>query len=465
MDQMNRRHFLIGSGAALGASFIPYYCSSTSLAQEKIAEKERFRVGCVGVGNMGRGDAAGFSHCADVVAVCDLDNNYGIARTLKNKRIGLFRDGKRTLPQAYHDYRELLDRKDIDIISIGTPDHWHVKIAIEALQAGKNVFCQKPLTMTLEENQLIRNAALKYNQQVFQVGTQQRSMLHLFGTAVLMTQRGILGKLKRISCILGKGPVSPDIPLAKVPDSFDYDFWQGQIEGYPYMASEQVNEGRGNPRYSRCHGTFRYWYEYAGGLFTDWGAHHIDCALWALGYQKKGTGPVLIDGRKAKHPVPFENGLPLVNNRFNTSNEFEISIKFSEGPELLIVNDHPDGNGILFEGENGTIHVNRDRIKGKPYEEKHHLKFTDEDYAALAKGKPRESHKDNFLRCIREGGLPMSDVFTHVQAMNVCHLCSIAARLNRVIKWDPVTETIKDDPLAMSFFARKQRKGWEIPRV
>lgn len=455
---------MAGNGAVLGSAFIPYFSSTVSQAEEKIKARERFRVGCVGVGGMGRGDACGFSACADVVAICDIDKNYGIKNALNTKRIGLFRNGKRTVPDTYHDYRELLERKDIDVISIGTPDHWHVKIAIEALQAGKNVFCQKPLTMTLEENQLVRNAAKKYDRLAFQVGTQQRSMLDLFGTAVLMARKGILGKLKRITCILGAGPVSPALPVQKVPDSLDYDFWQGQIEGYPYMASELISN-RDVPRYSRCHRTFRYWYEYAGGLFTDWGAHHIDCALWILGLQEKGTGPVSIDGRKAKHPVPFENGMPLVKNCFNTSTEFEISIKFANGVELLVVNDAPDGNGILIEGEDGRIHVNRQRIKGKPYEENHHKKFTEEDFLSLTKEKPREGHKDNFLRCIREGGLPMSDVFTHVQAMNICHLCSIAARLNRVIKWDPVSETILDDPLAMTFFARKQRKGWEIPRV
>jgi predicted dehydrogenase len=175
-------------------------------------------------------------------------------------------------------------------------------------------------------------------------------------------------------------------------------------------------------------------------------------------------GPVEIDGTDAKHPVPYENGYPTVDNAYNTAHDYAVHCKFANGT-VLTVTSRGD-NGVLFEGTKGRMFVNRSRITGQPIEQNwDEGKFGDEELAKLYKGKQHEGHKENFYRCIREGGLPVSDVFTHVQAMSTCHLAAIAARLNRVIKWDPKTEQILGDAEAAEFFARTPRPGFEIPRV
>jgi predicted dehydrogenase len=214
----------------------------------------------------------------------------------------------------------------------------------------------------------------------------------------------------------------------------------------------------------RCHYEFRWWYEYSGGKFTDWGAHHVDIATWAIGQDKEGMGPVEIDGTDAKHPVEYKDGYPTKDNYYNTSHDFNVKCKFANGTEMAITS-HGD-NGVLFEGTKGRMFVSRGKITGTPIEEKwDDGKFTEEDLTRLYKGKTFEGHKQNFFRCIREGGLPVSDVYSHVQMMNTCHLAAIAARLGRVIKWDPKAEKIVGDEQAAKFLARTQRQGFEIPRV
>jgi len=226
----------------------------------------------------------------------------------------------------------------------------------------------------------------------------------------------------------------------------------------------------------RCHYQFRWWYEYSGGKFTDWGAHHIDIATWALGEDKDGMGPIEIDGVDAKHPVPYKNGYATVDDKYNTAHDFVVKCKYASGVTMNVTSggnkeadaDSPRSvsNGILFEGDKGRIFVSRGKIAGKPIEEGWDKdKFTDEDVKKLFKGKPHEGHKQNFYRCIREGGLPVSDVFTHVQAMSTCHLAAIAARLGRTIKWDPKTEKIVGDEEAAKFFARTRREGFDILKV
>jgi hypothetical protein len=173
---------------------------------------------------------------------------------------------------------------------------------------------------------------------------------------------------------------------------------------------------------------------------------------------------VRIDGTDSKHPVPFTDGYPTVADSYNTSHDFAVKCVFPSGVGMVV--DSRSDNGILFEGTKGRIFVNREKIVGKPIEErwdKDH--FTDADVVALYKGKPFEGHKQNFYRCIREGGLPVSDLFSHVIAMNTCHLTAIAARLGRTIRWDPQTESIVGDEQAAGLAARTPRAGYEIPRV
>lgn len=440
----SRRSFLTQSaGAAAGLLAVPYFpWRAQAFANE--APSDRPGIGCIGVGSMGTYDAVEHARFGDVLAVCDVDSNHA-ERARQHEEIG------RGKADAYGDYRKVLERDDIDVVSIVTPDHWHVRIAIEALEAGKHVFCQKPLTLTLEENQLIRRACEKHRDLVFVVGTQQRSTAEFFLRAVNMIQKRLLGEIKNITVGINGGDVGGPFETATPPPNLDWNQWLGQAPAVDYIPE-------------RCHYQFRWWYEYAGGKFTDWGAHHVDIALWALGLDKQGTGPVEFDGTDAKHPVPFKDGYPTVDNAYNTAHDFAVKCKLPSGANMTI--DSRSENGVLFEGEKGRIFVSRGRISGKPIEENWDKdQFTDADLRRLYKDKPFEGHKQNFYRCVREGGLPVSDVFSHVMTMNACHLAAIAARLNRVVTWDPQTEQITGDDQAAAFFAREAREGFEVPRV
>jgi len=450
--QQSRRDFLSRSATTAAASAALAYFPWTKSALAFNSKNDRPQVGAIGVGSRGGGDIASQRFFADILAVCDVDLDRAEAAKAHEK-IG---KGK---ADVYQDYRRVLERNDLDVISISTVDHWHVKIAIEALEAGKHVFCQKPLTLTLEENQLIRRACEKHPKQIFQVGTQQRSSKDLFLRAVNMVQKGLLGDIKRVTIGIDGGREGGPFPIVDVPKKLDWNMWLGQAPKVDY-------------RMERCHRHFRWWYEYSGGKFTDWGAHHIDIATWALRQDKKGMGPVEFDGRDAKHPVKFSDGMPMVDDSWNTAHDFSIPCRFANGVEMIISSRVDNGikcrvdNGIKFEGTKGRIFVNRAKIVGKPIEEGwDDGKYTQADVERLHKGKRHEGHWKNFYTCIHEGGLPMSDVFTHVQAMNTCHLAAIAARLGKVIKWDPKEERIVGDDLAQSFVARKRREGFDILSV
>lgn len=479
----SRRQFLhntlLGT-ASLGAFSTPYY--SLPLAKAE-SDTGRLRLGAIGCGGQGRLDLSYFDPQLDIVALCDVDSSFGLAKTLACG-FGRKDKGQTVAPAPYADYRRILDRDDIDVVLIATPDHWHTKIAVEALQAGKHVFCEKPLTLTLEENLLVRKAAEKYDR-VFQVGTMQRCFRKEFTLAALIVRGGYLGEIRNVVVNIGGGPTSPPIPKASAPTSLDWNMWLGQAPYVDYIAS--ADEGNtpwepaaaSYPAYSRNHYVFRWWYEYSGGKFTDWGAHHIDIALWAMDRQKPGTGPISVDGTDVEHPVPFKNGWPTVDDRFNTATRFNVYHHFADGLVMNVCDSAQDDCGILFEGTKGRIHVSRGHIVGKPIEEGIADAFTEADYLALNNGVPfspltndKENqdrafyeHKFNFIHCVQHGGKPISDVASHVQAAHLCHLSGIAARLGRKIEWDSVRERIVGDDEAASFFHRDQRKGFELPEI
>ncbi len=441
-----RRDFLKTQSAA--ALSLAMFATSSPLQRGYSAEtpNERCKIGFIGCGGMGRGDARELAHFGDVVALADVDKTH--SASFRNDEAIVKKPNEVLETQ---DYRRILDRDDIEVVGIATPDHWHVKIAVEALLAGKHVFCQKPLTLTIEENQLVR-AAVRKTGKVFLVGTQQRTDRDRFATAALMVRKGMLGDIRRIVVTLNTGPSGGPFQKQNAPEHLDWNFFLGQAPYVDYIPQ-------------RASGAFRYWHEYSGGQLTDWGAHHIDCALWALDQDREGCGPVEFDGREADFASELdERGYPKVDNFYNTATNFKIKTKFENGVEML-VESKKDFNGILFEGTKGRIFVDRGRITGKPIEENRHQALTDADFIALNHDKPLEWTKANFFRCIREGGLPSSDVFSHTISMNSCHLCAIAARLKRVVRWDPKTETILGDGLAASFLRREQRKGFELPTL
>ncbi len=436
----SRRSFLQTAAAATSVVYFPW--SETAFANS--SKNDRPVIGGIGLGGMGTGDCHEHSRFGDFMAVADVDSNHA-DRAKNDERIG---KGKAT---AFSDYRRILDNKEIDVVSIATPDHWHVKIAIEALQAGKQVFCQKPLTLTLEENQLIRNACKKYSDQVFFVGTQQRSDRRRFLRAVNMVQKGLLGDIKKMTVGIGGGSVGGPFKKSAPPAHLDWNQWLGQAPEVDYIKE-------------RSHADFRWWYEYSGGKFTDWGAHHVDIATWAIGHDKAGMGPIEIDGTDANHPCEYKDGWPTEDDKYNSAHDYNVICKFASGVEMHVTSR--GRNGILFEGSKGRIFVSRGEIVGTPIEENWDKdQYETDDRTRLYKGKPHEGHKNNFYRCIREGGLPVSDVYTHLQAMSTCHLSAIAARVGRTIKWDPIAEQIVGDQQAAALFARNPREGFEIPRV
>ena len=377
-----RRDFLkIQTAGVISAAMCSTFNPIQSFKSYAQSPNDRFTIGFIGCGGMGTGDARDLARFGDIVALADV----------KKERLDLFKSDPNIVSKpnevfVTQDYRKVLERNDIDIVGISTPDHWHVKIAIEALQAGKHVFCQKPLTLTIEENKLIRKAVKKYGK-IFQVGTQQRADKNHFMLATLMVRKGLLGDIKRVVVTLNTGPKAGPFPVEPIPETLDWNMFLGQAPYVDYRAS-------------RATGAFRYWYEYSGGQFTDWGAHHIDCALWALDQLGVGKGPVEIDGTEVEHASPLDDkGMPTVDDCFNTAVHFNVKTKLANGVEL-IVEDKKDFNGILFEGTEGRIFVDRGRITGKPIEENRQSVLQESDYVAINKGKPVVWHKENFIQCV-----------------------------------------------------------------
>jgi predicted dehydrogenase len=357
-------------------------------------------------------------------------------------------------PEAFADYRDIIDNDKIDIVHISTPEHWHAKIAIEAMLAGKDVYCEKPMTLTIEEGQLMSKVC-RTTGRIVQIGTQQRSSAQ-FIKAVAMIRDGRLGQLKHVTCAIGGAPTSPELPVSAAPSHLDWNRWLGPVPAAKY---HHLAGAKNEPKsWSRCQYEFRWWYEYSGGKLTDWGAHHVDIATWGMG--KTDTGPVSIDPQMVEHPVPFKNGYPTVDNQYNTATKFQIRVDYADGVELTIRND--GSNGILFEGTKGRIHVNRGRLVGKPVEELEANPLPEGALEAVYKNRSLTNHFANFFEAVAAREEPISDVHSHHRALTTCHLAGIAARLGRQIKWDPKAERVVGDQQAQSFISRTPRAGFEI---
>ena len=396
------------------------------------------------------GSAPQMRKFGDYVAVCDVDSR-------RREMAGsIVKEWTGKTPVTQLDYRAVLDDDKVDIVHISTPDHWHAKIAIEAMLAGKDVYCEKPMTLTIDEGRQMCDVC-KQTGRIVQIGTQQRSSRQ-FLMAIALIRAGRLGDIRKATCSIGGAPTSPSLPATKPPAEIDWNLWLGPAPetDYLYLAG---NNGE-TKSWSRCHYEFRWWYEYSGGKLTDWGAHHVDIATWGLG--KTDTGPILIEPKMVKHPVAFEKGMPVDRTKYNTATEFLITAKFDDGIELDI--RHDQGNGILFEGTEGRVFVNRGRITGKPFEDLADRPLPDGALEQAYKGRALTDHFRNFFESVAAREEPISDVFSHHRALSTCHLAGIAARLNRKLQWDPRREQVIDDPLGQSMVARTARKGFEIER-
>ena len=340
-----------------------------------------------------------------MLAVCDVDRpNAEFAANLVNTR-----NNNRDCT-IFGDYKEVLQRRDIDAVTIGTPDHWHAIIAIAAMKAGKDVYCEKPLTLTLEEGKALVRVARETNK-VVQTGSQQRSDPR-FRLACELVRNNRIGRVHRVTTLIGDNPQGGPFRPAPVPEGLNWDFWLG-----PTAAVEYVPE--------RCFYEFRWWYDYSGGKMTDWGAHHNDIAQWGLGMD--GTGPIRVSG--AGQPPSSQ-----APNSYNCHRDFEVLYRYAganggEGPELRcranppqgwtirLPNGMPANNGILFEGENNQwIFVNRGNIFGSD------RRLTEE---ALPQNATRlevsANHMGNFMESVRTRRAPICNPTIGHRSCSVCH--------------------------------------------
>ena len=456
LSSIDRRRFLQTSAAVASASLLagsPLRADESAADVEQGLKDEKTPIGLIGAGGMGRGNIGSARQYLDLVAVCDAD---GRRREAANNQLA---GGKATL---HTDYREILDNDDIKVVHIATPDHWHTKPLIEAMLAGKDIYCEKPLTLTIDEGKQIREVQ-EQTGRVVQVGTQQRSTFDLFVKAVALVAEGRLGKIQKVQAAIGGAPACAPIPAVEPPAELDWDLWLGPAPMTEYRFREGGNHGNTN-----CHYEFRWWYEYAGGKLTDWGAHHIDIAKWAL-EQNGQDSDLLSIGGSAEHPVPFdENGMPLENDRYNTATSFNFLAKFPDGVEMTVRND--TDNGVLIEGDQGRIFVNRGKLVGAPVDELKDNPLPEDAIQRVYKGHPlianeRKAHWANFLHCVRTRQEPISDVHSHMRALNVGHLAGISARLGgRTINWDQKTQQITGDEQANSMLSRPYREGYAIDR-
>lgn len=391
---------------------------------------------------------------ADFAALADVDANVLAANVEKTEKS----QGRK--PDAYSDYRQVLDRKDIDAVMIATPDHWHTKIAVEAMLAGKDVYCEKPLTLTIDEGKLIEKV-VKETGRVFQVGTMQRTESdQRFLQAIALIRSGRIGTVKKVTCGIDRMEASPPIPEAPVPQGLDWDFWLGPAPKVPYRALPELRQGYGGgvPLYSNCHYSFRNWHEYSGGKLTDWGAHHVDIACWAIGASH--TGPTKVTPVEYSLPVEYKDGHPTVNDRYNAATTFTIRAQMPENVELIITSE--GDNGILFEGTEGRFFVNRGKITGKPVEDLKDHPLPDGAIEEVYGGKVSSNHSANFIEAMKARRQPISDVWSHNRMLEICHLANIAMRLGREVRWDPARREIIGDDQANAFLVRESRKGFEI---
>ena len=449
--QPSRRQFLMGATSASAAGLL--VCSPLRAFGYQ-SPNDRPVFATIGLRNQGWAITSKSFKFANFAALADVDSK------VLEDNVGKVEKAQGKKPDAYKDYRKILDRKDIDAVMIATPDHWHTKIAVEAMRAGKDVYCEKPLTLTIDEGKLIEKV-VKETGRVFQVGTMQRTEFNnQFLLAVALVKHGRIGKVKKVTCGIDSMEASPEIPEVAVPEGLDYDFWLGPAPKVPYRALPQLRQGYGGgvPLYSNCHYSFRNWHEYSGGKLTDWGAHHVDIACWAIGASE--TGPSKVTPVSYKLPVEYKDGHPTVANKYNAATNFEIHAAMPN--DILMVITSEGDNGILFEGTEGRFFVNRGKITGKPVEELKDKPLPEGAIEAVYGGKVSENHTENFTAAMKSRKQPISDVWSHNRMLEICHLSNISMRLGRAVNWDPAKRVIVGDEQANGFLARESRKGFEI---
>jgi predicted dehydrogenase len=386
-------------------------------------------MGFIGIGTQGRGLLNGFLRSAQVqaLAVCDVDTT---RREHSKKTIEDYYRSKNNQEYKgcaeYKDFRELIARKDIDAVCIATPDHWHAIPVIAAANSGKDIYCEKPLSLTIREARAMADAVRK-NNRVFQTGSMQRSSSEFLKACELVRNERI-GKVKQVIVDIGGPSKWCDLPEEPVEPGLDWDFWLGPAPARPYNS---ILSPRGVHKHFP---DWRNYREYSGGAMTDWGAHHFDIAQWGLGMDE--SGPVEI--------IPPDDAKAGRGARF----------LYANGVEMI----HGSSGGVLFVGDRGKIFVNRGKFNAEPEE-------VAADYTP--NGLPIKlyrsaNHQQDFLSCIRTRKRPICDVEVGCRSVTVCHLGNLAYWNRRHLKWDPTKELFIGDAEANTWLDNKKRAPWKL---
>ena len=457
--------------AAMAAAGLPAWYAREALAAEeekaaklkRVAANDKIIMGAIGIGSQQARqrdlvNEARRHKGVEYVAACDVDGRH------------LERGARMIGPELhkFKDFRELLDRKDINAVTIAVPDHWHALVAIDALRKGKDVYCEKPLTLTIAEGKALVKVA-KQTGRVFQVGSQQRSDKR-FRLACELVRNGRVGKIKTVHTRIGDNPTCKPIPVVEVPRELDWDFWLGPAPKADYVYRE---EGEGGRKLVNCRHPyeFRWFYQYSGGKMTDWGAHHNDIAQWGLGMD--GSGPVAIEAIGAQPSTE--------PNSYNCHPTFKVTYTYANGARLVCSNTQLDGspdpkqtriagrngrermgghdNGVLFVGEGGQwIFVNRELITASD------PKLIEEPLPTNAtRLYHSDDHMGNFLECVRKVSTQtICPAEVGHRSVTVCHLGVIALRSSKKLKWDPVKEEFVGDRDANRWLSREMRPPWKL---
>ncbi len=439
--------------AALAGFAFPTIVPGSALGLgRRVAPSNRVSLAVIGTGNQGFNDINSFlrDDRVQIVAVCDVNRE---SRGYWDGKLGGREPAKRLVEEhyakdrasgtyrgcdTYVDFREVLGRNDIDAVEVCTPDHWHAIPVIEACQAKKDIYCQKPLSLTIAEGRAMSHAVARSGV-VFQTGSQQRSDPH-FRRACELVRNGRIGTLKSVRVGLPGGrtdyaKTGDHKQPEPVPDGFEYNLWLGPAPEAPYAPA-------------RCHVNFRWILDYSGGQVTDWGGHHPDCAQWGMGTEL--TGPIEI--RNAKGLFPPD---PL----WNTATEFSFEAVYENGVTMLISNK--EKMGVTWEGTEGTVYANRGKHETNP-------KSIDETEIGpneihLYKS---DDHFRNFIDCVISREPTAAPVEVAHRSITICHLGNIAMRLGRDrLRWDPRTERIIGDDEASALLSRPYREPWSLPQV
>jgi predicted dehydrogenase len=446
---ITRRSFLTKCTVAAAATGLPLWAiqHDAALGAEAATNtpalpspNARPGIALIGCGNQGTGDAANASGYGDILAVCDVHQDHldGAARRLS-------RNGK--TPDKYNDFRKVMERDDIHIIVQGTPDHWHTLINLAAAKARKDVYGEKPLTLTVDEGKQVVKA-VRDNKIVFQTGTQQRSDRR-FRLACELVRNGRLGKLQEVDVWVPGGIRGGPFPTGQVPPpSLNFDFWLGQAPQVEYMRQ-------------RCENTFRWWWDYAGGPVTDWGAHHNDIARWGIGQD----GPISVEAKVITPPIP---------GGYTTPSEYEATLTWANDIKQVVrttLDDSPFGavlkedgqrNGVKFIGTDGWIWVNRAGISASKPE----LLSEPLPESAIHLEVSR-NHMGNFMDCVTSRKDPVSKVEDGHRSAVIGHLIIIALRAGKKYTWDPAKEVFIGEGAeeANTHLAREMRKPYDYSFV